>query len=214
MKYLDRFFNYIKESNQFDLDEIRNMLLPVKDMDIVTMISDGTIFKGEYNGHKYLNIRFRLNTLNSDSLIVNSYESTYINDDKIWEFFDELLAFRGRLLESGLSNDCLIKFNEIRGEHIVTVVLIGEKEEDIKLLEFSQRIKAQLNKMKTDFSYDTVVTFNDSYIMIKTSEFSYSDRKLRNLLNRSMNLDTMSFDDIKIEKTQDDMEIFNKIELK
>lgn len=214
MKYLDRFFNYIKESNQFDLDEIRNMLLPVKDMDIVTMISDGTIFKGEYNGHKYLNIRFRLNTLNSDSLIVNSYESTYINDDKIWEFFDELLAFRGRLLESGLSNDCLIKFNEIRGEHIVTVVLIGEKEEDIKLLEFSQRIKAQLNKMKTDFSYDTVVTFNDSYIMIKTSEFSYSDRKLRNLLNRSMNLDTMSFDDINIEKTQDGMEIFNKIELK
>lgn len=214
MKYLDRFFNYIKESNQFDLDEIRNMLLPVKDMGVVTMISDGTIFKGEYNGHKYLNIRFRLNTLNSDSLIVNSYESTYINDDKIWDFFDELLAFRGRLLESGLSNDCLIKFNEIRGEHSVTVVLIGEKEEDIKLLEFSQRIKSQLNKMITDFSYDTVVTFNDSYIMIKTSEFSYSDRKLRNLLNRSMNLDTMSFDDINIEKTQDGMEIFNKIELK
>ena len=220
MKYLDRFFTYIKESNQFDLDEIDSMLLPVKDMGINVIVSrqgtsGDTIFNGKYNGYKYLSISFRLDSLKSESLIVSSYESTYINDDKIWDFFDELLAFRGRLLEAGLSNDCLIRFNEIRGEHTIRLVLIGDKEDDdYRLLELSQRMKSQLNNMRTDFAYDTIVTYDDGYIMVKTSEYSYTDRKLKNLINRSLNLDSMSFDDIKVKKTKEGMDIFNKIELK
>lgn len=220
MKYLNRFFNYIKESNQFDLDEIESMLLPIKDMGINFIVSkhgtsSDTIFNGEYSGHKYLSINFRLDSLKSESLIVSSYESVYINDDKVWEFFDELLSFRGRLLESDLSNDCLIRFNEVRGEHNIRLILIGDKDDEgPKLLELSQRMKSELNNMRTDFAYDTIITYNDGYIIVKTSEYSYTDRKLKNLINRSLNLHSMSFDDIKIEKTMDGMEILNKIELK
>lgn len=215
MKYLNRFFNYIKESNQFDLDEIKSMLLPVEDMGIDIVMSDGTIFDGEYSGHDYLSITFRLNSLKSESLIVNSYGSKFINDDKIWEFFDEFLTFRGRLLQNGLSNDCLIRFYEVRGEHIIKIILIGDKgNKDSRLLELSQRMRSELNKMRTDFSYDTTVTYNDNYIIVKTSEYSYSDRKLKNLINRSLKLHSMSFDDIKIEKTIDEMDVVNKIELK
>lgn len=220
MKYLNRFFNYIKESNQFDLDEIETMLLPVSDMGIGVAVSEQRIvFNGEYSGHNYLNISFTFDSLKSESLIIepnySSYEATYINDDKIWNFFDELLDFRSRLLETGLSNDCLIRLNEIRDNHIIQLVLIGDKEDDdYILLELSQRMKSQLNKMTTDFSYHTTINYNDNYIIIRTSEHCYTDRKLKSLINRSLNLDSMSFDDIRIEKTKNGRVIFNKIKLK
>lgn len=220
MKYLDRFFTYIKESNQFDLDEINSMLLPVKDMDIDFTIlgqgaSDNYLVNGMYNGHKYLHIKFKLNSLRTESLIINSYESEYISDDKVWEFLEELLSFRVRALNGRLCNECLIQFNNIRNDQFITLLLVGDKENDnIELLELSEKMKSRLYSMSTEFSYDTIVTYHGDYIMVKTSEYFYTDRKFKNLINRCLNLDSMSFGDLKIEKTKEGNFIFNKIELK
>jgi hypothetical protein len=223
MRYLDNFFNYIKESKEIDKSEIESMLLPITDMGVRInynqgIISSATSIEDKNHGKSYLKITLWLPFHRSD-LIIDSNRSRWINDDLFWELLDELLSFRARLLENKITN-CLINFNN-RQDHdaYISIVLVGddvEKDDIFILSEISSKLKSTLNSMSSDFSYNTIVRLNDDHIMVESS-YEYTDRKFNNLLRRS----DIDLDQIKITKIEPDTaeppyrkRIYNKIELK
>lgn len=223
MKYLNNFFNYIKESKEIDKSEIEYMLLPITDMGVKIQYSNGIISSASYidnvnHGKAYLKINLWLPFKRTD-IIVDSYRMKWVDDELFWELLDELLSFRARLLENKITN-CLIDFNN-RQDHdaYVRIVLVGdevEKDDHFILTEMSHKLKSTLNSMSTDFSYNTIVILNDDHIMVESS-YEYTDRKFNNFLRRS----GIDLDKIKITKIEPDTEepsyrrrIYNKIELK
>lgn len=202
MKYLNEFFNYVKES-KVDLEDIDHMLLSIKDLGIDYHSSKGTLFGGKYNNHEYVRINFTFNNLSTEKIIAN-YEFKPIDDNRIWDLFDDLLSFRSRLLDSDKFTNCLIKFYKDK----LTVIFIGVKLKENKLLELSQRMKSNLSSMKTDFSYDTIVEYIPKdeysikdYIRVKTGYISYTYRKLKSIIKRSLPTE-LNYSELEIKETE------------
>jgi hypothetical protein len=218
MKYLDSFFNYIKESKEIDKSEVESMLLPITDMGVNINYSNGIISSADStddknHGKSYLRVTMRLPFKRTD-IIVDSYRMKWIDDILFWDLLDELLSFRARLLENKITN-CLINFNN-RQDHdaYISIVLVGdevEKDDSFVLSEMSSKLKSTLNSMSSDFSYNTIVRLNDDHIMVESS-YEYTDRKFNNFLRRS----GIDLDKIKINKEvlYNPVRIYNKIELK
>lgn len=230
MKYLNGFYSYIKESKDFDKDDIESMLLPIKDLGLSYSINEGITVSadGDKKNHnkKYLRINISFNSLKSSDLIVNSFRKKYIDDDRFWEILDELLSLRSRLLENEITN-CLIDFSNNRDgiNPYISILLIGDEDdsnEDYKKLSnLSSKMRAILNASRTDFSYDTTITLHNDFIIVKSIDYSYTDRKLMSLIRKSVDLDNLSLEDIKVTKIDNDPEergsfrdVINKIEIK
>jgi hypothetical protein len=208
MKYLNRFYNYIKESKDIDIDEVNHFLLPITDLGFTTNLRSGTLVDldgGEYNGRRYLAIHITLDGLKTANLIT-TYNGKYIDDSNFWELLGEISSIRGRLIDSGVVADCLIDFSNKRGGYMpyISITLVGEKDDSdsIKLIELERRISSKLNSMKSDFSYGTYCRLYDDHIYIKSDSFGYTDRKLNNLINRSIEGSELSISDFNIEKNQ------------
>jgi hypothetical protein len=205
MKYLNRFYSYIKESKDFDKADIEYMLLPIKDLGLSYSINEGVTVSvdGDKKNHnkKYLRINISLNTLNSSYLIVNSFRGKYIDDERFWEILDELLTLRSILLESEITN-CLIDFSNNRDgiNPYISILLIGDEDNKTKLIELETRITAMLNSMRGDFSYGTYCRLHVDHILVKSDGLAYTDRKFNNLLKRSIEGSDLSLSDFNIEK--------------
>ena len=209
MKYLQPFFNYIKESNDIDKSMVEEILLPIKDLGFTVNLREGTLVgvdNGDKNhGKKYLAIHIRLDSVKTTNLIT-TYTSQHIDDDNFWELLDEILALRGRMLDTGLTN-CVIDFSNRRGDgHMpyISLLLIGDEDNTDKgrmnLIELEKRITAKLNSMRSDFSYGTYCRLHDDHILVKSDGWSYTDRKFNNLINRSIEGSDLSLSDFNIEK--------------
>jgi hypothetical protein len=208
MKYLDKFFSYVVESNksgQIDKDYLEDLLISISDLRITYHIKEGTLFGGDYNGRKYLNINLNLGSLKTTK-IITTYESNTIDDDRVWELFNEILSLRSRILEEGLEN-CVISFSNVAHMSFISLTFIGGVDDSgsVKLEELQKRITAILNSMSTDFSYNTYTRLHksedDEYIMIISDAFSYTDRKFNNLLRRSLEGSNLSLNDFSIDKS-------------
>ena len=210
MKYLNRFYNYIKESKDIDIDEVNHFLLPITDLGFITTLISGNLFHldgGEYNGRKYLAIQIRLDRLKTANLIT-TYNGKHIDDSNFWELLGEISSIRGRLIDSGVVTDCLIDFYITRDGGLmpyISITLVGEKDDSdtIKLIELERRISSKLNSMKSDFSYNTYTRLHDDHILVKSDGYSYTDRKFNNLLNRSLEGSDLSLSDFNIDKVRD-----------
>jgi hypothetical protein len=213
MKYLGSFYNYIKESKEIDKDKLEDMLLPLEDMGIRYVIFEGILVgtkPGDVNhGRKYIDIHVSLDILKTSELITRS-KNTFIDDNRFWELLDELLAIRGRMLESGLTN-CVVNFSNAEHNSYISLLLIGDKDvSDIgKLTELHSRIASTLNNMKSDFSYNTYSRLyieypKNQHISIVSGASEYTERKFMNLMNRSMQNSDISLSDFNIEKTHVD----------
>jgi hypothetical protein len=71
-----------------------------------------------------------------------------------------------------------------------------------------KEIKSRNSAAKSDFSNDTTVRLKDDKIIIKSNNFSYTDRKFRNLIR---GIDLMDFN---IEKAEIEGSIINTISKK
>lgn len=205
MKHLKEFFNYIKESKRIDREEIASMLLPISDMGLNISYNEGTIISGaspddKNHGRKYLKVSINLNGLNRSDIILDGYRRKEIDDDRFWEILDEILSLRGRLMEEHISN-CLMDFIIRDNYSLISLILVGDKEEDkndeFLLTELRSILRAKLNNMTTDFSYNTVVSVVRSgekvSLEVKTSALDYTDRKFNNLL-RGIDMSKFSID--------------------
>lgn len=210
MKYLQPFFNYIKESNDIDKSLVEEMLLPIKDLGFTVNLREGTLVGvdiGDKNhGKKYLAIHITLDSVKTTNLIT-TYTSHHIDDDNFWELLDEILALRGRMLDTGLTN-CVIDFSNTRDGRMpyISLLLIGDEDNIDKgrmnLIELEKRITAKLNSMRSNFSYGTYCRLHDDHIFIKADGWVYTDRKFNNLINRSIEGSDLSLSDFNIDKTQ------------
>lgn len=210
MKYLQPFFNYIKESNDIDKSLVEEMLLPIKDLGFTVNLREGTLVGvdiGDKNhGKKYLAIHITLDSVKTTNLIT-TYTSHHIDDDNFWELLDEILALRGRMLDTGLTN-CVIDFSNLRDGRMpyISLLLIGDEDNTDKgrmnLIELEKRITAKLNSMRSDFSYGTYCRLHDDHILVKADGWAYTDRKFNNLINRSIEGSDLSLSDFNIEKNR------------
>ncbi len=211
MKYLEKFYNYIKESNDIDKSLVEEMLLPIKDLGFVCNLREGTLIgvnPGDKNhGKKYLSIHIPLDGVKTTNLIT-TYTGERIDDSNFWELLDEILSLRGRMLDTGLTN-CVIDFSNKRGNYMpyISLLLIGDKDNTDKgrmnLIELEKRITSKLNSMRSDFSYGTYCRLHDDHILVKADGYSYTDRKFNNLLNRSLERSDLSLSDFNIDKVRD-----------
>lgn len=205
MKNLKGFFNYIKESVEssveIDKEQVREMLLPLNDMGISYDLKDGVIVSDDDNhGKKFLSITIRLDSLNKTEFIT-TYKANRIDDDRFWELLDEVLAFRSRILDSGVGN-IVISMDTNNSPPYISLTLIGDKyESNMDLIDLEKRITSKLNSMRSDFSYGTYARLYNDHILIKSDGSSYTDRKFNNLMNSSILGSKLDINDFNIEKS-------------
>jgi len=98
--------------------------------------------------------------------------STLYNDDRFFELFHQL-----RLI----SKRCKT-YIEILNSGSLRVLIVSDEqlelEEDPELYKLYTEIRDRFDKMKSDFSYSTIVKFEDNKIIIKSDYYFYTDRKL------------------------------------
>lgn len=194
MKHLTNFFQYLKENDEYSLDDVNDMLIPIDDIGVDKHIKEGVVSSGKYEGDKFISISFLTYKLEKTSASGVNYISDYISDDKIWELLDEIVLLKRRALDLENFKDCLINFTD----RINLLLIIENKGEVDELLNLSNRMRAILNKSKTDFSYDTIISYSDGVIKVRTSSYSHTERKLKSLIKKSLNDIKMS--DISIDE--------------
>jgi hypothetical protein len=210
MRYLEKFYSYIKESKDINKSEVEEMLLSIKDLGFICNLQEGTLISvnpdDKNHGKKYLSIHITLDRVKTTNLIT-TYTAERIDDDNFWELLDEIISLRGRMLDTGLTN-CVIDFSNKRGNYMpyISILLIGDKDNTDKgrmnLIELEKRITSKLNSMRSDFSYGTYCRLHDDHILVKADGYSYTDRKFNNLLSRSLERSDLSLSDFNIEKSQ------------
>lgn len=193
MKYLNAFFNYIKESKSIDKDEISSMLLPLYDMGLSISYFEGTSISvvstdDKNHNRKFIRVVIDLSRLNKSDIILDGFRRRDIDDDRFWEVLDEIISLRGRLIDSGASN-CLFNFIQRESYSAISITIMGDKEDksdEVILNQLRSQLKSKLNSMSTDFSYNTIVSLVKSgsewSVEVKSDSIFYTDRKFNNLL--------------------------------
>jgi hypothetical protein len=197
MKHLEKFFDYILESadsGRYTIDKLNEILVPIRDMGIDVSIEDyqgleKSITEGEFSGRKFITINFYLKDFSSGAGF-GSY-TTMIDNDKVWEFLDELITFKSRL-----QSDKVCLYFSIRNDYprfSISFLTDGEVDSDLFELEkFYNSIRRKGNSGTTDFYHGLVMTLDKENKTIKiNASMSYTDRKLNNLFR---GLDISKFD--------------------
>jgi hypothetical protein len=186
MKHLTKFVNYIIESKGVISNEDFDALtIPFSHMGIsVDVRDDKTSTVDEFKGRKYKTIYFGLSKIKENSGFDGG--QNYISDDRIWEFFDELLNLRNHL-----DTKVLINFGRSTygGWYCNISYLIGEDIEsgdEFELLIVYNQLKKKQNTTGTDFSYAMVSELSGDEILI-TVKYEFTRRKW-NLFMREIDL--------------------------
>jgi len=195
MRYLEKFCNYLNESAGFqDLskEELDEMLIPIKDLEIEYSYSaPRVITEGEYEGYTSMNIVFK-NDFKSGPM--GGYTEMII-DDKLWDFLDELIAFKNRLESVQVS----INTNWKHGI-VVSFVQNSKVEGDVfKLKKLYNEMTKRTSASKSDFVNNMTKKFDEDTMTITVrcngfSEGSYTDRKWNGLFRG------IDFSDFNVEK--------------
>jgi hypothetical protein len=106
MKHLEKFYNYLNESNSLELDEIKDCFANLSDIIKVNYEQLTNItFRGNItNGYKFRIEQYRvLKKEDVGKKVVKNgeekelFEANLIFGDEIWEIYEELLNIRSRL---------------------------------------------------------------------------------------------------------------------
>lgn len=216
MKHLDKFYNYITESNKtLDISEIKMHLLPISDMGIEVIYHDYVEINKEGSDVFLESIKISFKITHVDYVIRDKFTSRklqVIDDDVFWEFLDEMISFKDRLGDFGI-NFLINFFNNDRG-FIFTLYLLGdkvEKDDNLRALTIIyNKLYSMLNGSRTDYAYDTMCELKDGNITIYTGNYSYTDRKFNSLIKRS-GVDRTK---INIEKSEGNGNTYNRITIK
>lgn len=196
MKYLNKFYNYINESLVLDIDELKDTLVSLQDINEVKIIENSIFFRNEYRKAYTLNID--ISKLKKDTIIVSSFERTVITDDVYWEILDELITIKNRLNQNShkiIFEPFINSYSHTKFEisKILIHIILDELSKNI-LEEYYDKINSKLNRMRTDFSYNTVVTKSKEKLTIKSYISDYTDRKFNNLIHEVIDKEKVEID--------------------
>ena len=185
MKYLQEFYNYLKESdsNIVDLskEDIEEMLLPISDMGIEWDMSEPKVLTtGEFSGQKSVSIRFKNDFETGDF----GYYTQQIIDDKFWSFLNELLELKLRLESAKVS------INTNWQNYIVMTFVQKSKVEgpEFTLQKLFNEIGKKMREGRSDFINNMTreISLQDQKITLLVSH-DWTDRKW-NLFKRDLDL--------------------------
>ena len=185
MKYLQEFYNYLKESdsNIVDLskEDIEEMLLPISDMGIEWDMSEPKVLTtGEFSGQKSVSIRFKNDFETGDF----GYYTQQIIDDKFWSFLNELLELKLRLESAKVS------INTNWQNYIVMTFVQKSKVEgpEFTLQKLFNEIGKKMREGRSDFINNMTreISLRDQKITLAVSH-DWTDRKW-NLFKRDLDL--------------------------
>ncbi len=195
MKYLERFCNYLNESNGIedlskeDLDE---MLLPIRDLEIeYSYQAPRIITEGEFAGYTSMNIAFRNNFKTGP---MGGYTDMII-DEKFWEFLDELIAFKNRLESVQVAITTNWKWGIV-----LSFIQNAKVEGDFfKMQKLYNEMTKRTSAAKSDFANSTTKKFDkDTMTITVRCRDGYTDRKWNGLFRG------IDFSEFNVEKTISD----------
>jgi hypothetical protein len=184
MKYLERFSNYLIESNEditdLSKEELDELLTPMTDLGIeYSFTAPRVITEGEFSGYKSMNIQFR----NSFEMGPAGGYTEQIIDERFWDFLDELISLKNRLESSRVS----ISTNW-RHYIIVTFIQKAKVEGDLFLIQkLYNEMSTRTNAAKSDFSNNMTKSLDKENlkIIVKCNGSfglsNYTDRKWNGL---------------------------------
>lgn len=183
MKYLEKFSNYLFESNEditdLSKEELDELLSPISDLGLEYSFSEPrTIVSGEYSGHKSMNIQIKNTFLMGEA---GGY-SEQIIDAKFWTFLDELISLKNRLESSRVS------INTNWKHYIIVTFVQKEKVEGdlFKVEKLYKEMGSRINASKSDFSNNMSRRLNKDELKITVNcsgfgDGAYTDRKWNGL---------------------------------
>ena len=184
MKYLERFSNYLIESNEditdLSKEELEELLMPMTDLGIeYSFTTPRVITEGEFSGYKSMNIQFR----NSFEMGPAGGYTEQIIDERFWDFLDELISLKNRLESSRVS----ISTNW-RHYIIVTFIQKAKVEGDLFLIQkLYNEMSTRTNAAKSDFSNNMTKSLDKENLKIivkcngSFGSSDYTDRKWNGL---------------------------------
>jgi hypothetical protein len=173
MRYLNKFVEYIKESNgkELDLDLVENeYLVPIKQLGVTADTYISVITTGEFSGYQLVNIRLHTSGFNK---VDNDDRSPYY-DKRIWEFLDELLMFKN-VVDSFGGNEVSLALRYDR----VDINIYVKIEEDAKYL--TEKLLMELGKErspKIQLDYDLDIPIIKAYVNGSLIVFNNFVRKI------------------------------------
>jgi len=223
-----KFVELLRESHEDDELELNDILLDLRDEIIEFEIYKGYFSKQalekEQTGEKVFNIlhsqpiyeddkycfciEIKLDQLKDTLKLGNRFsQRKLIKDKKIFTIFRELHQISERY------DDCFIHINSgaISYNPAIYLFILIDTEVNTgnaKFIQTYKEIKSRNSSAKSDFSNDTTVRLQDDKIVISSGDYSYTDRKFRNLIR---GIDLSEF---KIEKIEDGNEVKNIISKK
>jgi hypothetical protein len=227
MKIL-KFIELLKEAHEDDEQELKDVTLDLSDELINFELHKGyfsiqALAKGQ-QGEKVMGIinnnpiyeddkwcfciEIKLDQLQDTLKLGDRFgRRNLIKDKKIFAIFRELYQISERY------DNCFLHINAgtVTYNPSIYLFILLDTEVDkstTKLMQTYKEIKSRNSSAKSDFSNDTTVRLQDDKIVIKSNTWSYTDRKLRNLI-RGIDLS-----DFKIEKTEEGREVINTISKK
>ncbi len=184
MKYLERFSNYLTESNEditdLSKEELDELLTPMTDLGIeYSFTAPRVITEGEFSGYKSMNIQFR----NSFEMGPAGGYTEQIIDERFWDFLDELISLKNRLESSRVS----INTNWRHGI-VVTFIQKAKVEGDLFLIQkLYNEMSTRTNAAKSDFSNNMTKSLDKENLKIivkcngSFGSSDYTDRKWNGL---------------------------------
>lgn len=177
MKYLGKFFEYIKENNgdDFSQSEMEELLLPITDLGVTYHISSKLLTEGEFEGRKIVTIQFYIQDFRK--IDIGGW-SNRICDNRIWEFMEEIVILKSRI-DSDFStigfNNISIQFQFIQNSKL-------ENSDLFKIQKIYDELGKRINNSKSDFSntFSRRLNKDDLKLVITCGgyrESSYTERK-------------------------------------
>jgi len=205
MKYLDKFFNYIKESHNDDLsnDDLSDMLLPLTDLGFTYTISEPmSITEGKFEGRTSRRVTL------SNTFEVNNVDGLNgISDKRVWDFLQEIVIFKEMLdsdlvtfgITSGSSGNLRVYINFVQRSKVDDNLFKLQKLYSKMVKRKSQIISDFANTMYSKLYEDElkiVIKCGGSYRNMsgKRVAAQYTDRKWNNIFG------SIDFSEFNVEK--------------
>ena len=173
MKHLTNFIKFLTESEECEVDDLNEFLIPFRHMGLEVRVNDKkTILAGEYEGREITTIRIFLNLdkVKIGSPTVLDYGTIY--DDRIWEILDEVCTLKRRLESDKV-------FIHLTTDEIQLSYLHGQTDTntlEFKLKKLKSEIDSKHRSSKGDFANGVVVRIKDDSVIVDCSMF-YTRRK-------------------------------------
>lgn len=178
MKHLTKFIKFLTESEEWEVDDLDEFLIPFRHMGLEVRVNDKkTILAGEYEGREITTIRIFLNL---DKVKIGSstgldYGTIY--DDRIWEILDEVCTLKRRLESDKV-------FIHLTTAEIQLSYLHGQADTntlEFKLKKLKSEIDSKHRSAKSDFANCITTSIKDDMIIVNCSSF-YTRRKWNSLV--------------------------------